>query len=102
MKSLFAAAALIASGLTSAAQAQSTYCEDYDTVMSIFAEQGTIYRGRAEGPNHYLVEIFENIETGKGIAIHHDVDGSRACMEAAGFDYEEFTQRAVIIPPSAE
>lgn len=101
MKRLFAAAAIAATSLASQVSAQSLPCEDYDTVMGIFAEQGTIYRGTAEGPNHFLVEIFENVATGRGIAIHHDRDNSRACVQAAGFDYKSFSERAVITPPPA-
>jgi len=99
MKKIFGVAAL-AIGISGAASvpvaAQSLPCEDYQTVMRIFEEQGTVYRGRAEGPNHRLLEIFENVPTGRGAAILHDLDNDRACMVSFGFDFAAFSRRAQI------
>ncbi len=101
MRNLFMAAALAAPifAATIANAQQQIPCEDYGTVMSIFEGQGTVFRGTTEGPNHRVVEIFENISTGKGIAIFHDTHNSRACPVSAGFDYAGLASRATIKPP---
>lgn len=82
-----------------AASAQNVHCDDLDTVMSAFEEQGTVYRGTAEGPNHNTVHVFENVATGRGIAVKIDEENSLVCAEAAGFDYQAFTARALVNPP---
>lgn len=104
MKQLFSAIALavpILANLPASAQ-EMPPCEDYDAVMSIFEQQGTEYRGTTEGPNHRTVEVFENVATGKGIAILHDRDNSRACVVSFGFDYEALAARTTIQPPASE
>lgn len=76
--------------------AQNLGCEDYNTVMSIFENQGTYYRGVTYGPNHRLVEIYENEATNKGIAVLYDSLNDQACMVAMGFNYDAFANRSDI------
>jgi hypothetical protein len=103
MKNTFMAIALAAAPILAANTAtaqQQMPCEDYETIMNAFEEQGTVFRGTTEGPNHRIVEIFENVATGRGIAIFHDRENSRACAVAAGFDYAGLAHRASIRPPT--
>ena len=97
-KAVALAAPLIVANATNAEQQMP--CEDYNAIMSAFEEQGTVFRGTTEGPNHRIVEIFENVVTGKGIALFHDRENSRACAVSAGFDYAGLASRTTITLPS--
>ena len=67
-------------------------CEDRDIVMSIFEEQGTEYRFTVQGPNRYLVQIYENMESGRYIMLRVDDHNNRVCAQGHG-DYDRLVKR---------
>lgn len=88
---------VVASFMAVSAQASSAQemppCAPYDQVMDIFEQQGTEYRGVTEGPNHRLVNIYENVATGRGIALFHDTHNNELCPVSFGFNYADFALR---------
>ena len=63
-------------------------CEDYITTMKKYDDEGTRYRGKIAGLNHYPLIVFEKV-TGEAIFIKRDTDFNRACKEASGYNYKE-------------
>ena len=74
-------------------------CDDYEQVMVAFKHAGTVFRGLTEGPNHRTLEVFENVATGRGIAIVHSEDLNIACAVSFNFDFKTFSQQATIVAP---
>jgi hypothetical protein len=89
--------AAVCFALPTISEADNTLCDDYNSVMAIFAEQGTEYRGMAEGPNHRLVQIFENVPTDRMIAIFHDRHNDQACLVHVGGSFSAFKNKVTLI-----